>query len=277
MDDLDNRPYVARVMLPARADVQTQLYRVERLNGLRGMVWAYAVCHFFHKSPTAISIDFAAPNASLGRPDGPKQSNKLMHYYILGKGAPVRGPRGKFGFDLVGAISADPRGALAEHWLDHRLLKMLALDTTLPVLRDLLYEVSGLWRALLFDLDPARDHEHVAWRRRPFDNSVLPEIIGSTVLQACLLNWHPREKCAKEAFGIFEMLIGLWCEARLMYDSVRMHELLKLILIAQDLAWADEIFPYILQPFLAFLSFDGPDQPPARTKTGSSRRKNPAA
>jgi hypothetical protein len=182
-----------------------------------------------------------------------------MHYYILGKGAPVRGPRGKFGFDLVGAISADPRGALAEHWLDHRLWTMLHPDTTLRSLRELLYETPPLVRAALFDPDPARKGEHVAWRRYPLDDLALPEIIVEVASIACRLNWHPREPGPKYAFALFETLIGLWCEARLMYDGTRMHELLKLIMSAQDLAYADETFPYILQPFLALLSFNGPD------------------
>jgi hypothetical protein len=61
-----------------------------------------------------------------------------------------------------------------------------------------------------------------------------------------------------------------------MYDGARMHELLKLITSAQDLAYADETFPYILHPFLAFLSFDGPDRP-ARKKTGLRRTTRRAA
>jgi hypothetical protein len=42
-------------MLPlAKADVQTQSSRLERLNGLCGMAWGYAACHYLQKRPSAV-------------------------------------------------------------------------------------------------------------------------------------------------------------------------------------------------------------------------------
>lgn len=75
----------------AEPDVQTQGSRLERLNGLRGMAWAYAVCHYLGKTPSAISLEYSAAESSLGPTDGPKRSSNLMHRYISGKSAAVRG------------------------------------------------------------------------------------------------------------------------------------------------------------------------------------------
>ncbi|WP_429260563.1 hypothetical protein [Paraburkholderia sp. GAS334] len=195
-----------------------------------------------------------------------------MHYYIAGRGAPKRGPRGKFGFDLVGAISADPKGARAEKWLEHRLWKMLHPNITLRSLRELLYEMQPLVRSPLFDLDPARESQHVSWRRHPLGNSAVPEIIEGVALLHSGAGWHPREPGAKDAFGLFEALVGLWCEARLQCDGARMQALLDLTIRTQNLAYADETFVYIIAPFLAFLSFDGPDHPLG--KGGESSHSN---
>lgn len=263
--------WTRRILPLAKPDVQTQGSRIERLNGLRGMAWAYATCHHLWKKPSAVSLEFSAPECSFGSSNGRKRSSNLMHYYIAGRGAPMPGARGKFGFDLVGAISSDPRGACAEKWLEHRLWKMLNPDITLRGLRELLYEMPLLVRQALFDMDPARESQHVAWRRRSLGDSAVPEIIEGIALVASGLVWHPREAGAENAFQLFEALVGLWCEARLLCDGARMRALLDLIIRTQGLALADETFVYVIAPFLAFLSFDGPDHPPGKVK------KRPAA
>jgi hypothetical protein len=252
---------ITRILPHARPDVQTQTSRLERLNGLRGMAWAYATCHYLQKKPSAVSLEFSAPGSSFGSPDGRKRSSNLMHYYISGRGAPRRGRRGKYGFDLVAAISADPRGAHAEKWLEHRLWKMLHPEITLRGLRELLYEMPPYVRSLLFDMDHARESEPVSWRRFPLGNSAIPQALEEVALIGSGLNWHPREPGAENVFALFEALVGLWCEARLLYDGARVRELQALIIRTQSLAYADETFVYIIAPFLAFLSFTGPDHP----------------
>lgn len=257
-----SRPGLCRKwILPfAEPDVQTQETRLERLNGLRGMAWAYSACHYLWKKPTTISLQYSAPESSLGPADGPKRSSNLMHRYISGKGAPTRGPRGKFGFDLVGAISADPRGALAEPSLDLRVFRMLHPDTSLMELRALLFELPDAVRPGLFDTDPARETEHVAWLRHPLDECIMPPAISSQISRVLPGLWDPRNVEAPLVFGLFETLVGLWAEARLICDRQRMAALFWWIYRCADLVLADETFPYIFEPFLAFLSFDGPDR-----------------
>lgn len=246
----------------AAPDIQTQETRLARLNGLRGMAWAYSVCHYLWKKPTTISLQYSAPNSSLGRADGPKQSSNVMHRYISGKSAPVRGPRGKLGFDLVGAISAHPKGALAERSLDLRIFKMLHPDISLMELRALLFEIPEMSRLGLFDLDPARKDEHAAWRRHPFDDFVLPPALVEQLSRVYRDQCDPREIEAPLLFGLFETLVGLWAESRLVCDRDRMAKIFSIIKIFRDLVFADETFPYIVEPFLAFLRFDGPDRAP---------------
>ncbi|MGF6724594.1 hypothetical protein P3T43_003962 [Paraburkholderia sp. GAS41] len=252
---------IPRILTPANYDVQTQTSRLERLNGLRGMAWAYATCHHLQKKPSAVSLEFSAPESSFGSSEDRKMSSNVMRGYIAGERAPTRGPRGKLGFDLVGAISADPRGARAEKWLTHRLWKMLHPATTLARLRELLYELHPFVRLVLFDSDPALKGKHVSWRRYRIDDSAVPRALEDLVLAACAIKWHPRGTAAADVFALFEALVGLWCEARLMCNGARMQALHALIIRTQDLALADETFLYIIDPFLAFLSFDGPDYP----------------
>lgn len=252
-------------MPPASPDVQTQATRLERLEGLRGMAWAYAVCHYMEAKPSTLSLKYSAPDSSLGRDDGPKRSSNLMHRYISGKGAPKRGARGKFGFDLVGTISADPRGALAEPSLDLRVFKMLHPDTSLQELRALLFELPEVVRPGLFAPALLCEHKHVAWRRHSLDEWVLPPEIAFQVTKAISMILDPGQPRSPLFFGLFETLVGLWAEARIMCDGERMEALLSLITKSHYLAFADETFPYIWWPFLAFLSFDGPDRPARAT------------
>lgn len=265
MDDLELltaiRPHRIWVLPFARPDVQTQPTRLERLHGLKGMDFAYSTCHYLQKSPSAISLEFSAAASSLGKPDGPKRSSNLMHRYLAGKSAPKRGPRGKFRFDLVGAISAHPRGALVERSLSRRIYRMVDPDTSLLELRALLFELPDVVRAALFDMQPARKGKHAAWRRRPPNGCAVPPGLETLAVKASCAYWNPRDSAAPLVFALFETLVGLWAEARLMYDEARMAALLELITLTQDLVLADETFPYVLPPFLAFLSFDGPDRP----------------
>jgi hypothetical protein len=270
MDDRDLLkailPHRIWVLPVARADVQTQPTRLERLHGLKGMDFAYSTCHYLQKSPWAISIEFSAAASSLGKPDGPKRSSNRMHRYLAGKSAPKRGPRGKFRFDLVGAICAHPRGALVERSLNRRIYRMVDPDTSLRELRALLFELPDVVRVDLFDMHPARNRDHAAWRRLPPDGCAAPPGLVTLVVNASRQSWNPREAEAPLVFALFETLVGLWAEARLNFDGARMAALLELITLTQDLVLADETFPYVLPPFLAFLSFDGPDRPPVKAR-----------
>ncbi|MFM0735067.1 hypothetical protein PQQ52_31780 [Paraburkholderia sediminicola] len=194
------RPRRKWILPFATPDIQTQPTRLERLNGLRGMAWAYAVCHYLRKKPSTISLEYSAADSSLGRADGLKRSSNLMQRYISGKSAPIRGPRGKFGFDLVGTISADSRGALAGPSLDLRVFKMLHPDTTLMELRALLFELPDVVRPALFDPDPLRENEHAAWRRHPLDECVLPPEIASQILRVRPVLWDPYQAEAPLVF-----------------------------------------------------------------------------
>jgi hypothetical protein len=255
----------------ARPDIQTQSGRLQRLNGLRGMDYAYSACHYLWKTPSAISLEYSAPKGSLGKPDGQKRSNNIMQTYIKGIRAPRRGSRGKNGFDLVGAISKHPKGALAERSLDRTIYEMLNPRTSLQRLRELLFGLPGEVRDTIFDMDHAREEKHVAWYRRPMENCALPSDLGPLLLRLSRVPCHPEVPEAKLVFSVFEALVGLWAEARLMYDRARMAEIYKVIDLAQDFVLADETFPYIFSPFLSFLAFDGPDYAP------SSRPPKPGA
>ncbi|MBB5409945.1 hypothetical protein HDG34_003898 [Paraburkholderia sp. HC6.4b] len=141
------------------------------------------------------------------------------------------------------------------------MFKMLHPDTSLMELRALLFELPEVVRPGLFDSDPAREDEHVAWRRHPLDECVLPPAIASQISRVLPGLWDPRRVEAPLVFELFETLVGLWAEARLICDRTRMAALFWWIYRCTDLVLADETFPYIFQPFLAFLSFDGPDRP----------------
>ena len=188
-----------------------------------------------------------------------------MREYIKGKRAPIRGPRGKNHFDLVGAISADSRGALAEHSLNRPMYTMLDPGTSILKLREVLFGLHDVVRETLFDADPeGKEDGPIAWRRIRLSDCVLPPKLQILIGEAHRVHLDPRREDAKMVFALFEALVGLWAEARLIYDRERMDELNELITLHQNLVLADETFAYILLPFLAFLSFDGPDYPSSK-------------
>jgi len=253
-------PRRAWVSLPAKADVQTQPTRQARLRGLKGMDFAYSACHYLQKSASELSLQFSAAESSTGKSDGKKRSSNRMYRYLRGESAPKRGPQGKHHYDLVGAISAHPRGALIERTLERRIYKMLDPGTSLDALSGLLSGLPDPLPAALFDMQLAPKGKSMAWRRRPLNGCAVSPAIETLAVLTSRAIWNPRDASASFVFALFETLVGLWAEARLKYEAPRMAEILELITLTQNLVLADETFRYVLPPFLAFLSFDGPDR-----------------
>jgi len=128
---------------------------------------------------------------------------------------------------------------------------MLDPDTSLLELRALLFELPDVVRVELFDMHPARKRDDAAWRRLPPDAYAAPPGLVELVVNASRQYWNPREAEAPLVFALFETLVGLWAEARLICAGARMADLFELITLTQDLVLADETFPYVLPPFLA--------------------------
>lgn len=102
-------------LLPASADQLKQPTLPGRIDGLRGMAWAYAVLLHTGYSASGASKRFSptpAGNVELN-------NSKLMYQYLRGDRAPTRGPRGRYGFDLVAAVDNHHAGCKATAWLDH--------------------------------------------------------------------------------------------------------------------------------------------------------------
>lgn len=124
MDEVKEAP--AERLPPPAADHLKQSDISGRLAGLRGMAWAYGVLLHTGYTASGASKRFA-PSPENGR----EQSNsKLMYQYLKGDRAPTRGARGKYGFDLVAAVDAHPRGRMARKWLDHPLWMIFDEHTT---------------------------------------------------------------------------------------------------------------------------------------------------
>jgi hypothetical protein len=151
---------------------------------------------------------------------------------------------------------------------------MLDPGISILKLRELLFELPDAVRATLFDMDPTRKDKHVSWRRRPLGDSALPPELGPLLLKLSRVPWHPEVPEAKLVFSVFEALVGLWAEARLICDGARMAEIYKVIILTQDLVLADETFRYVLPPFLTFLTFDGPDFPPSKRQRNTAHQRS---
>ncbi len=102
---------------PAAADQLKQPDLAGRIDGLRGMTWAYAILHHTGYSASGASKRFSPPIEL----DGEQPNSKLMYQYLRGERAPIRGPRGKYGFDLVEAVNKHHLANQATRWLDHPL------------------------------------------------------------------------------------------------------------------------------------------------------------
>lgn len=118
-----------------------------RLDGLRGMAWAYAVLSATGLSGSAASKVFSGPVPIKLNPAGRPILSNIFYKYLRGERAPIPGPRGKHGFDLVGLVAAHPTAAEANGWLTHRLFQVLEPDAKIEWLADLLEEASEPIRA----------------------------------------------------------------------------------------------------------------------------------
>lgn len=113
------------ILEPASQNELKQLDLRERLEGLRGMTWAYAVLHYTGYSASGASKRFSPP-----LPIGQDPNNsKIMYQYLHGERAPVQGPRGKYAYDLVAEVDKHPRVKVASRWLDHGLFHIFHPDT----------------------------------------------------------------------------------------------------------------------------------------------------
>lgn len=110
---------------PAGANQLKQSVLADRIEGLRGMAWAYAV--LFHTGYTAsgASKRFSATPAG----EVELSNSKLMYQYLRGDRAPTRGPRGRYGFDLVAAVDSHHTGRYATRWLDHPIWTIFNTNT----------------------------------------------------------------------------------------------------------------------------------------------------
>lgn len=102
-------------LLPPGADQLKQPTLAGRIDGLRGMAWAYAVLLHTGYSASGASKRFSATPAG----NVELSNSKLMYQYLRGDRAPTRGPRGRYGFDLVAAVDSHHTGRNATRWLDH--------------------------------------------------------------------------------------------------------------------------------------------------------------
>lgn len=107
----------AEDLVAAPANQLKQPDLAKRLEGLRGMAWAYGVLHHTGYSASGASKRFSPPVES----EQDQANSKIMYQYLRGDRAPTRGARGKYGFDLVAAVDKHPQGKLATKWLDHPL------------------------------------------------------------------------------------------------------------------------------------------------------------
>jgi hypothetical protein len=113
------------VLAPAKASLLKHKTLAARINGLRGMSWAYAVLRISRMNASEASRFFVSRKA-----DQPKNS-KVLYIYLRGVRAPIAGPRGNDGLDLVGAVDSYPGGRDATYWLSHPLWQIFSDDPDL--------------------------------------------------------------------------------------------------------------------------------------------------
>jgi hypothetical protein len=102
---------------PADADQLKQPRLADRIEGLRGMAWAYAL--LLHTGYTASSASKRFSSTSAPRVES--NNSKLIYQYLRGDRAPTPGPRGRYKFDLVAAVNSHHTGHHATRWLYHPL------------------------------------------------------------------------------------------------------------------------------------------------------------
>lgn len=117
-----------KTLLPAPADALKQVRLVDRLHGLAGMAWAYAVLHYSGMTARAASIYFTPPeHLKLDKKGGPVSSG-IIQKYLNGSHKPRTGPRGKNQVDLYGLVAQESYGQQANAWLSHPLWTIFQRD-----------------------------------------------------------------------------------------------------------------------------------------------------
>lgn len=136
---------------PADRFILKQRTMLGRLDGLRGMTWAYAVLYHTGLSASTASKKFTPSHHPLPiDKNGNTVISNIMYQYLNGKRSPIIGPRGKLGFDLVGEINKDPLGSLATPWLTHPLWNILHPDLDLRKIREFLFDMPENVKNLAF-------------------------------------------------------------------------------------------------------------------------------
>lgn len=117
-------------LLPAAPGVLGKKRLMDRLDGLAGMAWAYAVLHYSGMTARAAGIHFTPSEYLITDKAGHSADSGIFNQYLKGQRKPVAGPRGKNGVDLVAAVGQKTYGIRANSWLDHPLWKIFARDAS---------------------------------------------------------------------------------------------------------------------------------------------------
>lgn len=164
---------------PADKYILKQKTMSGRLNGLKGMAWAYALCHHTGLSGSTASKKFSSASSLNLDVDGNPVITNHIYRYLRGETAPKPGPRGKHGFDLVSTVDRDPLGRLATPWLTHPIWGILSPDMTLQGIRKYLSEMPEEFKKLAFKdtvtpvmfnrVDDSRKALRMLYRQKTFD------------------------------------------------------------------------------------------------------------
>lgn len=117
-------------LLPALPDVLGKMHLADRLDGLAGMAWAYAVLHYSGMTARAAGIYFTPPEYLITDKAGYTADSGIFNHYLKGLRKPIAGSRGKNGVDLVAAVLQEPYGRRANAWLDHPLWRIFARNVS---------------------------------------------------------------------------------------------------------------------------------------------------
>jgi hypothetical protein len=112
-------------LAPRKANSLNHETLKKRIDGLKGMAWAYAACHSYKETPQAMGKRFTN---RVSKDDGVGQSyddsnsvSNVFYDYIKGKRAPRAGARGVNNYDLVGEVHQGSKGKLIKEWFDSPL------------------------------------------------------------------------------------------------------------------------------------------------------------
>jgi len=126
----------------------------DRLRGMRGMAWAYAVLYHTGLTAYGASKRFTHPSRARLNAAGNVVVSNNFYQYLRGDRGPDAGPRGKNRFDLGAAVSRDPRSRAAAFWLDHDLFKVFSPDVAPAWIIERWEAVSEPFLNRLFLIDP---------------------------------------------------------------------------------------------------------------------------